>query len=734
MDKDKQPKSISRKDFLNLLKVGGATTIALSGCGRMARYVTRQPYTEMPEYQLPGESVHYATTCQECPAACGIIVRTVEGRAIKVEGNPDHPVNHGKTCSRGQASVQGLYDPDRFQGPVRQNTRGSGQFTSVTWEEAVKIVSDLLRESTPEGMAFYLGLAPDHVFDFFSQLTGALGARPPYRYGALGLFEARRTLIQASDRLFGREEIPFFDIAGSEVTLSFGADFTETWLSPVAYSHAYGRMRQGDPAQRGYLFHFSSRMSQTAANADQWIPIKPGSEGHVALALGRIAAETRGGNTPPVFRNVDVSQAAEQAGLTMEKLTQIGKLYGQASRRVALPGGQALSHNNGLENALSILSLNTLGREEGDEGGMFFIPEPALQDSGGLPNSLADIQDLVSAMENGEVETLFIHGTDPVFELPQSLGFKQALEEVDHLVSFSPFKDETSQMVDYVFPDHTALESWGYQRHITASDRMVLSGAQPVVGPLHDTQATIDIFLSAIHREDESSLEGLDYDDEVDFLQQTVAALMGGEGFYDAEVLEGFWSKFLQHGGWWAGDARLEEAVVTQPLPEDFTLPDVVFEGDTERDLHLQVYPLSSLGDGRGANRPWLQETPNAMTTVMWNTWVEINPATAAEMGLEDGDILEIQSSQEKIKAAVYLYPGIRPDTIAVPYGQGHQALGRYAENRGANPLKLLALLTNEAGDLAYSDTMVRIAKTGQKMELSRYESREGVYGSEGGE
>lgn len=737
MNKEQQPNSISRKEFLNLLKVGGATTIALSGCGRMARYVTRQPYTEMPEYQLPGESVHYATTCQECPAGCGLIVRTVEGRAIKVEGNPDHPVNHGKTCSRGQATVQGLYDPDRFQGPVQQSTRGSGQFSPLTWEEGIEIVADVLGDTDPGKMAFYLGLTQDHLYDFISELAGSLGAPQPIRFGALGLFEARQTLIKATERLFGRAEIPFFDIERAEVTLSFGANFTETWLSPVAYSQSYGEMRQGDPAKRGYLFQFESRMSQTAANADEWIPIKPGTEGRVALAIGKVAAMESKLGVPPAYRRVDVEQAAEAADVSPDTLIEIGRLFGKADKRVALPGGHALSHGNGYENALSILSLNAL--EEGDiaGGGVFFLPATSLHEDGaGLPNSLADIEALVEKMMGGQVETLFIHGTDPLFELPESLGFRDALKNVARVISFSPFNDDTTQMADYVFPDHTPLESWGYQKHILASDRMVISGSQPVVGPLHNTHATIDVFLAALEGAGGTHAEALDYDDEVDYLQGSVKSLMGDDGFYEAEVIEGFWSKFLQYGGWWAEDAGLDKGSLAQSLPENFTIPDVEFEAGSEggHQLHLQIYPLSSLGDGRGANRPWLQETPNAMTTVMWNTWVEMNPRTAGEMGLKNGDLLEITSPKGSITAALYVYPAIRPDTIAVPYGQGHQALGRYAEGRGANPFKLLEILTNGAGDLAYGDGTVRVEKTGEKANLSAFENREGVYGPEGEE
>lgn len=727
------PNSLSRREFLKLLKVGGATTIALSGCGRLSRKVVRRPYREMPEYQLPGERVHYATACQECPAGCGLVVRTVEGRAIKVEGKEDHPVNHGGTCSRGQAAVQGLYDPDRFQGPVQQAQRGSGEYQPVNWSQAVETISGMLGDMDPQEAVFLMGLTKDHVYDFFYTLSQALGTRAPYRIGALGLFEARATLAAAAGQLFGKASIPYFDLSQADVALSFGANFTETWLSPVAYSHAYGEMRQGQPTRRGLLFHFESRMSQTGANADKWIPIKPGSEGAVALVIGKIAAQVNGETAPEAFARADVDQVAQQAGIPVQMLQEIGELYGEADRKVALPGGQALAHSNGYENALSILTLNSISTEGKDQGGMVFIPQaPVNEEVPGAYHSLQDVQELINIMNEGQIETLFVYGVDPLFELPEGIGLRSAMENISSIISFSSFKNDTALMADYVFPDHTSLESWGYQKHITASDRVVLSGSQPVVGPLHNTESTIDVFLSAIEDVGGELREAVPFTDEVEYLQDSVQALMTESGVLEADVIEGFWSKFLQNGGWWARHSDLETAQIEQPLDDNFQISDGSIVGeDSQGELFLNVYPLPTLGDGQGANRPWLQETPNAMTTVMWNIWVEIHPEKAHELGIKNGDVLEVTSSQGSIEAVAYLYPGIRPDTIAIPYGQGHKALGRYAEGRGDNPLAVLQVSTNQAGDMAYGDTRVSVRRTGESKSLSRYENKEGVYGPE---
>lgn len=725
--------SISRRDFLKLVKAGGAATLGLSGCGRMARYVTRSPYREMPEYQLPGESVHYATTCQECPAGCGLVVRTVEGRAIKVEGNPAHPVNRGRTCLRGQAAVQGLYDPDRIQGPFANSERGSSGDEEMSWEEAVEVLAEALGEEDPKGIAVCLGLTPDHVFDFFRELTGSLGAHPPYRYDALGMFEARRTLQSAAGVVFGKEQIPYFNFQEADLVLSFGANFTETWISPVAYNLAYGEMRQGRPGQRGTLIHFESRMSQTAANADHWVPIRPGTAGIVAAGIGKLAADFQGVEMPPSYQALSVEDIVASTGVTRLQLEEVAEVYAQAERKIALPGGSALGHEAGYQHGVHILALNHLNTQR-DWSGITFIPRPPLEGvQPGGPSSLDELKALVEKMSGGQISTLLIQGADPIFELPPELGFEQALENVDRVISFQSLRDETTRWADYVFPNHTPLESWGYQRTMAAGDRMTVSAAQPVVAPLYDTQSTIDVVLSALQHGGEQLAGAMAYRDEVDFLQRRLEPLMADGGSFQAEVIEGFWSKFLQHGGWWKAESGLGQVVLAPDRFYEMEFPELGLPVPQRGldEFYFAPYPMAKLGDGSGANRPWLQETPDAMTTVMWNTWAEINPITAQNLGVKDDDLIEIQTSQGSIQVPVYVFPGIRPDTIAVPFGGGHSALGRYAEGRGVNPLEVIEVLLNESGDLAYDGQLVTIKALGKVEELARYESREGVYGVE---
>lgn len=724
---------ISRRDFLKVAGASAAATAVLTGCGPASRYVIREPYGQMPEYTYNGQSTHYATTCRECPAGCGIIVRTMQGRAIKVEGNPNHPVNLGKTCVRGQASLQGLYNPDRIQNPVQQKNRNSASFENLSWEAVTNKIKDVIT-STPRGeISFILGLKDDHLFDLISEISRALGAPAPIRFGAQQIFEARSTLVDASRVVFDSPSLLFFDMANADVVVSFGANFLETFLSPVAYSRGFAGLRRGKAGKRGYLVQFEPRLSQTAAVADEWFPIAPGTEGLVALAIGRIFTEYRGVVTPNAFVQVDVALAAKKSGVSEENIRRLAEILAEADRPLVLPGGSALGQTNGLETAQAILALNVLLNNIGQKGGLFLTPVPPVNEGiSSHLNSFPEVNDLVQRMKGGKVKTLFVHGVNPVFELPASLGFEEALAKVPQVISFASFLDETAMQSDYIFPDHTALESWGYQKIRTGSDRAVISGSQPVVAAFYNTQSTADILLASIQVIGGELQKAIPYKDIVDFLRQSFLELVSVHGYFDAPEINTFIAQFQQYGGWWSADPGLLNPGDSGVLNKKINIPNAEFDGEGDFILYPFLSPI--LGDGSGANKPWLQETPDPTTTVMWNSWVEINPKTADELGLQNDDVIRLKSAYGIIEAAVYRYPAIRPDVIAIPFGQGHTAYGRYAVGRGANPVNLLGLQLNGSLDLAFAATKVSIEKTARKQVLSRNESRIGVYGEGLGE
>lgn len=703
----------SRRDFIKLAGLGSATTAVLTGCGPASRYVKREPYQQMPEYNSVGQNTYYATTCRECAAGCGLVARTYQGRALKVEGNAHHPLNLGRTCARGQATLHGLYNPDRIQDPTRD------------WDSAIQIVADALKNDKPGEIAFLMGMAPDHLFDLVSDLAAATGMNAPVRYGALSLFEARATLSKAAENLFGQPGLPWFDIGNAQVVLSFGANFLETWLSPVSYTRGFTGLREGETKLRGTLVQFEARMSATGAKADHWVPVRPGTEGLVALAIGKLASEIRGGSTPRVFSGVNPAEAAEKAGVELEALESVAQMFA-ANAILAIPGGAALGQSNGLEIAEAVLALNGLSDNFGKPGGVYLSALAPNQTEYNRPAAAEEMQAFIEKMKSGAFKTLFVHGVNPVFELPAALGFKEALANVE-LISFATFPDETAAEAKHVFPDHHALESWGYQRVATGASQPVLSGAQPVVSPYYNTRATADVLISAAQLAGGKFAEALPFADEVEFIQSKVASLMGESGgSFSAPDAATFMAYFQQYGGWFKNVHALTAPDGSGALNGSGKAGEAEYIGEGE--FFLVPFVSPTLAEA-GANKPWLQELPDPTTTVMWNSWVEINPETARELGVDNDDVVRVVSEFGEVELSVYKYPAIRPDTVAIAFGQGHTAYGRYAEKRGVNVNDLLGARFNDAGDLAFAGVKVKVEKTGRKQPLSRLESMMGVYG-----
>jgi formylmethanofuran dehydrogenase subunit D len=247
-----------------------------------------------------------------------------------------------------------------------------------------------------------------------------------------------------------------------------------------------------------------------------------------------------------------------------------------------------------------------------------------------------------------------------------------------------------------------------------------------VVVPFYNTRSTADVLLAASAAAGGQLAAALPFADEVAYIQDKLLPLVENkDANFNAGEVNTFAAYFQQFGGWWANEFALVPPA-PNALNNAMEVPVPEYEGEGEFVLLPYVSPV--LGEA-GANKPWLQEVPDPTTTVMWNSWVEINPEVAHELGIENDDVVKVVSEAGEVEVPVYLYPAIRPDTIAIPFGQGHTAYGRYAEGRGINPFDLLGPKFNEAGDLAFAGVKVKIEKTGKKRALSRLESRIGVYG-----
>jgi anaerobic selenocysteine-containing dehydrogenase len=332
-------------------------------------------------------------------------------------------------------------------------------------------------------------------------------------------------------------------------------------------------------------------------------------------------------------------------------------------------------------------------------------------------------------MRGDRIGVALIQG-DPVHAVPPATGFQDALSRVPFIVSFSSLLDDTALQADLILPDHAALESWGDVIPLAGTRDRVIGLMQPVVTPVFDTRQLPDVLLSMANKLGGKTAAAFPYKSYQEMLKGAMEKRVGHKRGTDFEPV---WVDLLRQGGLF--EANHDQATEFSWAP-GADLPNPVpprFAGDEKRfPLHLQVYPSTAFYDGRGAPLPWLQQLPDPMTTVVWDSWVEINPRTAAELGIGFGDLVEVTSPQGSLRLPAVIYPGIRPDMVAVPLGQGHRGMGRYAKNRGANPLVLLALITDGMEPQpAWHATRVRLTRISEKGELVTAGHPQGSYRSE---
>ncbi len=719
--------NIERRDFLKLVGAGGVGV----GAGFMLRESIKHPieylipHVEAPEDFSTGIATWYNTVCSMCSAGCGISVRTREGRAKKIEGNPAHPVSQGRLCALGQAGLQVLYNPDRLTGPLMQTgQRGSTSFTQITWDEGLGKVADRLNllKVAHSGDRFCMlsqGIR-GHMAQLFELFMDQLGSDRLLHYD----FDHPHTLYEANQRFFGEERLPYYDLKNTRYLLSFGADYLGNWISPVHHSLGFGHSRQGQSDSRGRFVQIEPRMSLSGAAADEWIAAKPGTEGILALGLahhivsqGHYEGADRD-DWAAALLDYTTNQVAEQTGVPTDTITRIADTFVHTEPSLAIAGGSAGNHINGVDTLVAVNALNYLVGNLGKAGGLVFNPEPAGPVLHKHQASYRTMLELAKDAQQGNIDILILNGTNPVFTLP-SAGFREALAEIPLIVSLSSFRDETTALADIILPSHTYLESWGDDFPEPGVGFSIGTVSQPVVSPLYNTRATGDIILQLAQR--------LGMDDTIPWRSMKDCLKDGWRQIYDrggpdarAESFESFWTGVLKAGVWGEKTHRDPAFTLGEGVIDSIGVQPPEFSGSSDAyPFILHPYLSNTLHDGRAANLPWMQELPDPMTSVVYGSWVEINPSTAKQLGLTEGDLVDIESPHGKIRAPVYVYPAIMPDVIAMPIGQGHDVYGRYAENRGVNPIEILSpRIEQYTGALALSATRVKIIATGRRVEL----------------
>ncbi|MBI5824442.1 MAG: molybdopterin-dependent oxidoreductase [Chloroflexi bacterium] len=529
----KQP--LSRRDFL---KVGGVAAGSAATLAAMKNFISARAGSQI---QTAAEENVVASTCHLCSAGCGILVRVADGKAVKLEGNPMHPVNQGALCPKGQAAPELLYNPDRLTSPMRRD-RATGQLTQIQWADAIQLVAEKLNTlrdaGHPEQAVLMHGDTRGQMRSFLTRFMEAVGSPNVVSHESLNVAAAKLGMY-LTQGIYG---LPAYDLENANYVISFGANLLEAGPNPQRTISGYTFLRRGR-ATRGKVVVIDPRQSITASKADEWIPIKPGTDAALALGMANViitsglvdadfvknycfgfdnfaSSGDHKGFRDFVLENYDPIRVEQITGIPATTIARLaGEFAGNGPAVAIMPGKGGLLNGgfSGVYTAMAVHMLNALVGSIESTGGVMTqrympcvdypkLPSDSVAKKGFATtrldgagskfplgrNSYQSVADAI--LEGDKVEALFLYDANPAFETPGGKRFADAFKKVPFVVSFSSFMDESAELADLILPEPTFLERWG-DDHIEGLGYPGISLYQPVIEPLYDTLNTGDFFL-----------------------------------------------------------------------------------------------------------------------------------------------------------------------------------------------------------------------------------------------
>ncbi len=631
--------STTRRDFLKMLGLG-FTAGALSGCEMPVQKAL--PYLNKPEELTPGEASYYATTCAGCEAGCGLLVKQRDGRPIKIEGNPEHPLSRGGTCAVGQATVLSIYNSARLSSPLKD-----GHTLDLNTLDTDVIAG--LKKATAEGKEIVLLSGPLSSPSAKKLISEWQTLYPTTRHIAFAPLSV--DAIREAYRLGrGKRILPSYRFDKAALTVSLDADFLGTWISPVEFARQYADARRlSGKSEMSRHIQFETGMSLTGSNADRRVPVAPSERPLVALRLLEILTK-RPSKLPTLPETVERALADTAA-----------ELLSHRGRSLVVSG----SHQ--VEEQLAVLTLNEW---LGSHGKTIDLATPSLQ----RESNDAEFAALLSKMEKGSVGALVIWGANPVYAAKNGPAFAEAMKKVELTIRLGLTLDETARSSRYVVPTSHFLESWS-----DASPKVGLYAiAQPLIMPILKTRSAEESLLRFMDRRD-------DYDDYLKaYWQDAIFPKQRGHADFTS-----FWNAALQNGFWQSGETDSLPSPQTAGVAIEAPLVNAYTAGKTARDsgdLELALYSKVGLRDGTWADNPWLQELPDPVSKVTWANYAAISPNTAAARGLEHGDIVSVKTANAAISLPVFVQPGQAGNTVSIAVGYG-RSCGNQAYGQNAYPL-----------------------------------------------
>ena len=636
----------NRRDFLKLLGFSVTAAAVAAGCDIPVKRAI--PYVIKPDSIIPGVATYYASTYVNGGEAVPVLVKTREGRPIKIEGNSLSHITAGGTSARVQASVLSLYDTNRLKSPMQ---KVGGNLKSTSWSELDTMVSKAL--TTAKTVRFLTNTvtsptARKVINSFLSKAEdGKMIVSESVSYSAL---------LDANQHCFNKRVLPDLHFDKAELIVSFDADFLGTWISPVEYAADYAKTRtisDIDNAKMSRHVQVESHMSMTGSNADNRILVKPSEQG---VAIAHLYNEVVGGNLTTTGLN-------DKAKSALSKLSK--QLKANEGKSLVVCGVNGIA-----EQAL----VNAINYTLGNYGSTIDLSNENYQKA----DNEAEVSELIAEMKAGKVDLLLIGDINPAYYMSEAGEFTAALENVKMKVSFARAIDETSNLCDLIAPSHHYLESWGDNQ----SKASEVSLIQPTIHPLFDTRQLEQSLLSWMDNNSEEATDGTSYYEYLKTHWQ--------EEFFKKQSefisFQNFWDKTLHDGVMHLNVSSTEVA-----MSGDAAALASKLRKPSNSEMEISFYETVQMGNGEFASNPWLMEMPDPVTRTSWGNYlavpVKFDGVTKfiGEKDLKDGDLVELTIGGNKYKLPVIQQFGQMPGTVALAMGYGRAMAGECGTGVGVN-------------------------------------------------
>jgi len=685
----------ARREFLKLM----GASLALSAAGCIRRPVQKiVPYNKQPEEVTLGEANYYASTFFDGSEGVGVLVRTREGRPVKIEGNPKFPLNKGGLSARSQAVLLNLYDPERLQGPkynIFNEKKTNKDTVNAKWDNLDdKVVAQLKKGGAVVLTGNIASPSTRAVISDFAQAFKADHVSwQPF---------AHDELREGQKASYGEAVVPQYRFDKAKMIVSIDADFLGTWLNPTQFTKQFSAARK-DPKKMSKLVSFDSTYSLTGGNADIRFRIKPSQQLDVVMGLINALIVNKGVSSyanNEKFKDTLVSYAntAQKLGIEPALFNKVAAdLWENKGQSLVVAGGlQTLTSRSG-ELQIAVNFLNSLLENDGKTvDGKNDVP--------GMKASYAEMQKLIADMAAGKVKTLIIHRVNPVYALPKDSGFAEALRKVEVVVYTGDRIDETGTHATYLAPDNHPLETWGDAEFANG----VFAIQQPTIRPMYDTRSFELSLMTWAYLANMGPKRLLAYETFYDYLRNYWKEEIGPK-FAKGKGFEDFWSEVLQTG--FVGDFDKSSSARSFKT-EAFSS---IKPASNSTGFELALYSKVAIGDGSYANNAWMQELPDPVTKIVWDNYVCVSFATAEKLHLKESSVVELKVGDKKVELPVHIQPGLHDEVLAVAVGYGRTRAGKVADGVGQNMYEFVSLKNGAV----FAGQTATITKTSKKYNLA---------------